>query len=370
MLRQPCIDLKAVRKVLGLGQTEFADVLGTSLRTVQSCEQGWRNPGPAVEKAALLLLMVHHHGPDVGTHVCWDSLQCPERERNSCLVYQARQGHLCWLLSAGVLWACGAAPAGAYILRGPHIIDLMVRQMGRPDTLMVSQRVMYYEDRVAGSVVQARETVRYVFPDAFRSDSISAYAERTRLTVRGQGLTIVDGRVVWGDAVPLDAYKDLLMYRSRPLLAQRLSDLGVDIRSSSLDRFEDSIVLVLGTETPDETVSQVWVDKETFKPVRWLMPGRADDGSRLMREVRYLDWRQVNSVWYPMHMQFFENGVLLREIRVERMKVNLTFPDELFDVDRLRVEHAALVDETDDEVVSEELNEVQESIDEFRKKYE
>jgi len=278
--------------------------------------------------------------------------------------------HVFWLLSVSLLLAFSAAPTGAYILRGPHIIDLMVRQMGKPDTLLVSQRVMYYGNLFDESVVQARETVRYVFPNTFRSDSVSEFAERTRLMVRGEGLTIVDGRVAVSDDYPFDAYKDILMYRSRPLLSRRLSYLGVDIQSSSLERFQDRIVLVLGTETPDETVSQVWVDKETFKPVRWLMPGPADDGSRLRREVRYLDWRQVNSVWYPMLMEFYEDGILLREIRVERMRVNPTFPTELFDVNRLRVEHTAFEDEADDETVSEELNEVQETIDEFRKKYE
>jgi len=271
-----------------------------------------------------------------------------------------------WLLSVVLLFVFSAAPTGAYILRGPHIIDLMVRQMGKPDTLLVSQRVVYHGNRFDAPVVQARETVRYVFPDTFRSDSVSEFAERTRLIAGEDGVTIVNGRVASSDDYSFDTYHDILMYRSRPLLSQRLSCLGVDIQSSSFERFQDRIVLVLGTETPDETVSQVWVDKETFKPVRWLMPGQADDGSRLMREVRYLDWRQVNSVWYPMHMEFYEDGVLLREIRVERMKVNLTFPQEMFDVARLRVEHTAL----DDETVSEELNEVQESIDEFRKKYE
>ena len=124
-------------------------------------------------------------------------------------------------------------------------------------------------------------------------------------------------------------------------------------------------MLVLGTESPDEHVSQVWVDKETFKPVRWLMPGQADDGRHFVREVRYLDWRQVNSVWYPMHMLFFQDDTLLREIRVEKMKVNLTFPAELFDVARLRFEHATQAEEANNEAVSEELNEVQKTIDEF-----
>jgi DNA-binding transcriptional regulator YiaG len=102
MIRQPCIDLKALRKRIGLGQTEFSEMLGVSLRTVQSCEQGRRNPGPAVEKAALLLLMVHNHGSHVGDHICWETVNCSERERESCLVYQSKQGHLCWLLSGHV----------------------------------------------------------------------------------------------------------------------------------------------------------------------------------------------------------------------------------------------------------------------------
>lgn len=82
-----------------MGQSEFADALGVSLRTVQSCEQGWRNPGPAVEKAALFLLMIHHHGPEVGTFVCWETIGCADRERDACLAHRGRQGHLCWLLS-------------------------------------------------------------------------------------------------------------------------------------------------------------------------------------------------------------------------------------------------------------------------------
>ena len=271
---------------------------------------------------------------------------------------------------AGLLLVFSTAPAGAYILRGPHIIDLMVRQMGKPDKLLVSQRVSYYNDLFEGGVVEARETMRFVFPGMFRSDSISEHAERIRLVVQGDGLTIVDGRVAVNDALPFESYKDILLYRSRWILSRRLSRLGVDTGASSLERFEDRIVLVLGTESPDTTVSQLWVDKETFKPVRWLAPGQDDEGRPLIREVRYLDWRQVNSIWYPMHMQFLEDGILLREIQVERMKVNLTFPKELFDAARLKAEHALPAEEAGDDAVSEELNEVQESIDEFRKKYE
>ena len=93
------INFKAVRSELGLSQVELADLIGVSQRTVQSCEQGWRKPGPAVEKAVILLLMASRQGADFGIKACWNSINCSRRERDDCLVYQSRQGHLCWLLS-------------------------------------------------------------------------------------------------------------------------------------------------------------------------------------------------------------------------------------------------------------------------------
>ena len=100
------------------------------------------------------------------------------------------------------------------------------------------------------------------------------------------------------------------------------------------------------------------------------MPGEDVDGSRIVWEIRYHDWRQINSAWYPMHMEFFENDVLLREIRVERMTVNPEFSEELFDVARLRFNYLPDPAGAGQDTVSEELDEVEETINEFRKKFE
>ena len=96
------IDLKSVRSELELSQSQLADMIGVSMRTVQSCEQGWRNPSPALEKAVILLLLSKSHGAELGTKCCWESINCSENERNNCLVYQTKQGHLCWLLSGHI----------------------------------------------------------------------------------------------------------------------------------------------------------------------------------------------------------------------------------------------------------------------------
>ena len=102
MIRRSCLDLKAVRRRMGMSQSEFADLMGVSLRTVQSCEQGWRNPSSSVEKAAILLLMAKRNGVDFSTHICWESVRCSKGEREACLVFKTRQGHLCWLLSGHI----------------------------------------------------------------------------------------------------------------------------------------------------------------------------------------------------------------------------------------------------------------------------
>jgi DNA-binding XRE family transcriptional regulator len=93
------IDLRAIRQELDLSQAELAALIGVSERTIQSCEQGWRNPGQAVEKAALLLLLARRHGSRFEEHRCWESINCDDEERSSCLVHQSHQGHVCWLLS-------------------------------------------------------------------------------------------------------------------------------------------------------------------------------------------------------------------------------------------------------------------------------
>ena len=102
MAAQPCLDLSIVRSELDLSQARFADLLGVSPRTIQSCEQGWRSPSAAVEKAALLLLLAHRHGARLKEFRCWEVLGCSEEDKKGCLAYQTRQGHLCWLLSGNI----------------------------------------------------------------------------------------------------------------------------------------------------------------------------------------------------------------------------------------------------------------------------
>ena len=258
----------------------------------------------------------------------------------------------------------------AYILRGPHLLELLTRQYASPESLIVVQKVLFY-DAASGSVLAAAdETLRYVFPDGFRSDSISQNAARIHLVSRGKVLTIIDEQIVARNETLFDLYKDILLYRSRELLRKRLAAAGIDTSLTCLGRFEGKIALVLGSEKSDERVSQLWVDKETFQPMRWLLVDGMAEAPGTVMEIRYNDWRQVSRTWYPMHVAIYKGGAMVREIRVEALRVNPSFPKGLLDAENLEIKYLQSMPNNSDTSVDGELSEIEKTINEFRKRIE
>ena len=258
----------------------------------------------------------------------------------------------------------------AYILRGPHLLELLTKQYGNPGSLMVVQKVLFY-DSVSGKILtEADETLRYVFPNVFRSDSISPHASRVHLVSGGKTLTVIDEKIVAYDETLFDLYKDILLYRSRESLGQKLVAVGIDTTLTCMGRFEGRVAVVLGSEKPDERVSQVWVDKETFQPIRWVLVDDSADTPTTTLEIRYDDWRQVKRTWYPMHVAIYKGGGMVREIRVEALRVDPSFPIGLLDVESLQVKYLQSMPKLLDTSVDGELSEIEKTINEFRKRIE
>jgi len=101
------IDVAEIRGELGLTQTELADLLGVSHRTVQSCEQGWREPSASLEKTLLLHLIISRRGASLCEMPCWEHVDCSRQARLRCPVYRCQQGHLCWMLTGNICCADG-----------------------------------------------------------------------------------------------------------------------------------------------------------------------------------------------------------------------------------------------------------------------
>jgi len=260
--------------------------------------------------------------------------------------------------------------AGAYVLQGPHILDLMIDKYGTAHSLLVSQSIHFYGDENRETPVQLNETLGYVFPELFRSDIKSDITQRIHIQAQDRTFILIDGQIESDAETRFDLYKDILLIRSRKLLADRLNRFGVDVTVSSLGRFENRLAYVVGATYPNQTVPQIWVDKQTFLPFRWIVTRSVGENQNDALEVRYLKWQKWSNTYYPMQITFYQGGNLIREINVQDVRVNPTFDDTYFDISYQKSQYQSNQNEAPLPDETEEQNDVQKTIEDFKKIYE
>jgi len=78
----------------------MATLLGTSLKAVQSFEQGWRNISVPIERQMLFLLtQKNNHNKK---KPCWVIEKCPETYRQNCPAWEFQSGDLCWFINGTI----------------------------------------------------------------------------------------------------------------------------------------------------------------------------------------------------------------------------------------------------------------------------
>jgi hypothetical protein len=298
----------------------------------------------------------------------------------------------------------GASLLQAYVLQGRHVLDLVVENLGRADTLFVSEKLIIYrmdgtvdeqvpaigndsiapantaaddmpavqklaanQEASAMETLEFEGTLRYVFERAFRSDARAPDSEQIHIAAAGRTLTIIDGSIVPGAVNRFNLFKDILLYRSRESFAERLLQLGIDVSISSLGRFEDKIAFVLGANYPDESVNQLWIDKDTLLPLRLIVGGVAGADNSDKVEIRYLIWWKIDKTQYPSRIEFYQDDDLVRVSEAKNFEVNASFSRELFNIDRLTTMYPqASLQPTATEPV-EEPSEIQKAIEDFKR---
>jgi outer membrane lipoprotein-sorting protein len=276
-------------------------------------------------------------------------------------------GLIVFLLS----FALFVAAADAYVPHGLHLLELMLKEMGTTDSLQVSQKLIVRAGELEGEEsIELTETLMYVFPDGFRSEISTLNAERIHVVFKGKSVTIIDKKVVAESESEFDRYKDIFLYNSRALLEIRLPQLGVDPSISSVGRFQGRIGYILGAQYPDESTAQIWLDKNTFRPFRWLVKPGVFEDSAAMLEIRFYGWRQVGSIWYPVRIEFYQSDRLVRIIQVEKLQVNPTLSVKLFDIRRLKLKYPEGGQLLPDQPDTGEQSEVQQTLERFQKIFE
>jgi DNA-binding XRE family transcriptional regulator len=90
-----------IRNYLGKSQSEMAQLLGCSIKSVQSFEQGRRKIPMSIERQALLLLHVKKP-PEKRYKPCWAIIECCMENRAQCPAWEFQAGHICWFINGTI----------------------------------------------------------------------------------------------------------------------------------------------------------------------------------------------------------------------------------------------------------------------------
>jgi len=96
-------EFSTARQYLGKTQNQMAQLLGVSLKAIQSFEQGWRNI-PAHTERQILFLLVLTKPLHKKVRPCWVIRSCPAKVRQNCPAWQFQARQLCWFINGTI---CG-----------------------------------------------------------------------------------------------------------------------------------------------------------------------------------------------------------------------------------------------------------------------
>jgi DNA-binding XRE family transcriptional regulator len=100
----------SIRKNIGKTQKHMSEILGVSLKAIQSFEQGWRRIPVYVERQTLFLAAMKM-GSREGISPCWEIRRCPRKMLENCPAWEFKNGHICWFINGTI---CHGKPQGSW----------------------------------------------------------------------------------------------------------------------------------------------------------------------------------------------------------------------------------------------------------------
>lgn len=264
--------------------------------------------------------------------------------------------------------------AFAYVPPAEEIFSLMSHQKHRQiRVLVLTLETTFYGDDWPDGLSTFTETVSYLYPDRFLSTIKAPSGKKLYVVQEGKSLVAIDQKIISEEESYIDSYKDIFLYRSPESLIDRLSKVGIDTKTVSFGRLEDKIAYVIGAVYPDESRPQLWVEKDTFRPLRLLFP-LSDNSEKI--EIRYDHYFNIGRrIWYPGRITFYENDKPVKEQALKTYKSSSkdnAFPEYMFDIEELKKSYTSVIEpeQGGDASAGSGLDDVKQTIDDFQKAFE
>jgi len=270
---------------------------------------------------------------------------------------------VCYLL-IGAFVMIQAVQAAAFIPPGAHILESMIRNMGAFKSLSATQEVTGLPEHPA----PVNEVLRFLSTGNIRIDRTAETFQQIILFQSGIKSTAENGVFQEIKLTFADRYLDLLVYRNMDLLESRLDQYPIDISVSSLGRFESKPMWIIGEIYPDESRPQIWVDKDSMLPFRILFveTGNGSSGSRI--DIRFMDWKPVQTTWYPFKILIYRNKSQVVTINIQNVDINVAMPADTFERQTGRNE-SPQPSEPEGYIRSQDMDAVKKTIDRLKEQF-
>ena len=94
-------EFSKIRHRLEKTQRQMAQLMGVSIKAIQSFEQGWRRIPVHTERQSLFLLALKESHINKGQN-CWLVKNCPTERRQCCPAWEFKAGRMCWLINGTI----------------------------------------------------------------------------------------------------------------------------------------------------------------------------------------------------------------------------------------------------------------------------
>ena len=94
-------EFSTARQYLEKTQNQMAQLLGVSLKGIQSFEQGWRNI-PVHNERQVLFLLACKKLPSRKERPCWVIRKCTKETKQNCPAWEFKAGTFCWFISGTI----------------------------------------------------------------------------------------------------------------------------------------------------------------------------------------------------------------------------------------------------------------------------
>jgi len=257
-------------------------------------------------------------------------------------------------------------PAFGYLLPPQYILEFMLKKQGKNLGLEIIQEVQFFDEDFPDGKRQINETVYLRKPWKFRVDG--KYSDSNQIWVNDgtRFVIITDGFLTEEGKLNHSLLRELFTADSSKKLMTRMAKAGIDSSIISLGRKGENLIYIIGSKEGDLSIPQLWVMKDTFRPVRLLVNEKIN-GKDMILDARFEEFGRNGPSWYPGLIEIYYDNVLLAAQRVLKANPRSKLSEKLFDLKEIKKQYPRAKKVQRGMVISS--SRIRESLDLLKKKF-